>query len=71
MWFLVVLITPHANPEISQAMAKLAYDTESACMFEAAYRVQYLARVNIHGRYICMYHNEPDGELVRRTPKGF
>ena len=62
IWFLVVVFTghPHEGP-ISLGQ----FATRAECMADAPGRMAGFQYIGSHGRYLCMYHNQPDKELAR------
>ena len=67
MWFLAVMLFGQPA-DAGDSLASMHYKTHALCMADARVRMAAIASVGQHGRYMCMYHNEPGRELAR-TPK--
>jgi hypothetical protein len=68
MWFIVLAFV--VNGRLGAPVPSIAtwrFPTREACMAEAKERVRGMqAIMDTHGRYLCMYHDEPEAELTRR-----
>lgn len=68
MWFIVLSLV--VNGQLGAPAPSIAawrFPTHAACMASAKERVRAMQTiVGAHGRYLCMYHDEPDDELARR-----
>jgi hypothetical protein len=62
VWFLVVALTGHPGEQPLQ-FGRLS--SRAACMASAPARLAGLQNIGVHGRYLCMYHNQPDTGLAR------
>lgn len=65
MWFIVLMASVHGidRREIGDGMVGFRFKTQAGCLADASRRAEALKSVNIHGRFLCMYHGEPDREL--------
>lgn len=64
-WFIVLtLAQPSATADqLSLMMAQDRYRSQTECVAAAQQRVSGLTQIGEHGRFLCMYHGEPDREL--------
>jgi hypothetical protein len=65
IWFILIAtptttITPPAR-----------FPTHEACMIEATKRTQGMAANGFHGRYMCMFHNQPERSMAKYTTGEF
>jgi hypothetical protein len=52
-------------------MADKHYSTSRSCMADAARRTSALASVGVTGRYMCMYHGEPNRQMAAAAKREF
>lgn len=64
-WFIVLSAMVHGVPhnEIGDMMTGFRFPTQAACLDDVARRADALAAIDIHGRYMCMFHNETTREM--------
>lgn len=65
-WFMIISpIDAYGNSMDAYTERQMAWKfaTHASCMADAAQRAAAFSSVGLHGRYLCMYHNEPDAEL--------
>lgn len=70
MWFMVIALA-HVTPlteNFEASMTQKHYASQADCISDARDRLSPLAAINMHGRYMCMYHGEPDREMMH-APK--
>lgn len=71
MWFLAVAFA-HLSEAKSNALAapltSMHYESQGDCIDSARQRLTGLSSINIHGKWMCMYHEETDREM-RNAPK--
>lgn len=68
-WIIVIIATINGHEIPTANISGFRFPTHAACMADADIRAGALASVGAHGKYLCMYHNEPDRDL-RRTAMG-
>lgn len=70
MWMIILVASAHGVDlaPLTDRVAEFRYATQGECLVSAANRADALRSANAHGRYMCMYHGEPDREM-RNAPK--
>lgn len=73
-WFPVVSVSLQGEPMHPPAagnVPKYAYRARGICMAETRQNVSKMAQAGIRGRFLCMYHGEPDRELAAAPKENF
>lgn len=72
-WFIVMTIHFGGvdHPDMSNALAQRFYGSHEGCMADAREFVRKMPVRGVHGRYLCMYHNESDEELQKTRKVNF
>lgn len=71
MWFLVVAfahLSEAKSTSLALPLTTMHYESQGECIDAARQRLTGLSSINIHGSWLCMYHDEPDREL-NHAPK--
>lgn len=70
-WFPVVTVSLRGepmHPPALDAIPRYTYNSRAVCMAATRRDVQDMAKAGVRGRFMCMYHNQPDAEL-KQAPK--
>lgn len=63
-WFIIMIATmPNGHEINTDRLSTWRYASHAACMVDASRRAEGFASVGVTGRFLCMYHNEPDREI--------
>lgn len=67
VWFIVVAFAGHPGDNLQLGR----FPSRAACLASAPDRVAAFQTIGDHGRYLCMYHDEPDAALDREPAGRF
>lgn len=70
-WLIIMIATVHGHEIPTDAISGFRFATHAACMQEADIRAGALASIGAHGKFLCMYHGEPDRALERTAMRVF